>query len=166
MTPLGPVGHTVVSVGIGGAVWAATGSPAAVPAATVTGVLIDVDHVLDYYNCYWKRDKGRLYVLFHGWEYSAIALAIVLAFWYPPVLLAAVLGHLGHLVGDQVGNRLAHPLAYSIVYRISAGFDRVRLAGEVPATFSEAFSRIPLWPQLEPVVLRLVSRLGITHRPS
>ena len=130
----------------------------------VTGVLIDVDHVLDYYNWYWKRDKRRLYVLFHGWEYSAVALAVVLGFWYHPVLLAAVLGHLGHLVGDQVANRLAHPLAYSIVYRISAGFDRVRLAGEVPATFSEAFSRIPLWPQLEPTVLRLASRLGILPR--
>lgn len=161
---MGPVGHTLVSVGIGGTAWAATGSPASVAAAFVTGVLIDVDHVLDYYNWYWRRDKGKLYVFFHGWEYSAVALVLVLAVWYHPVLLAAVLGHIGHLICDQVGNRPMHPMAYSVIYRISSGFDRLRLAGEVPDTFSEAFSKIPLWPKVEPLVVRIVSRLGITPR--
>lgn len=161
---MGPVGHTLVSVGIGGTVWAATGASASVAAASVTGVLIDVDHVLDYYNWYWRKDKGRLYVLLHGWEYSAVSLVLVLALWYHPVLLAAVLGHIGHLIGDQIGNRPMHPLAYSVIYRISAGFDRPRLAGEVPETFSEAFNKIPLWSKLEPFVVRVASRLGITLR--
>lgn len=161
---MGPVGHTLVSVGIGGTVWAATGSSASVAAASVTGVLIDVDHILDYYNWYWKKDKGKLYVLFHGWEYSAVALVLVLALWYHPVLLAAVLGHIGHLIGDQIGNRPMHPMAYSVVYRILAGFNRVQLAGEVPETYSEALNKIPLWPKIEPLVVRLASRIGITHR--
>ena len=152
----------MVSVGIGAGVWAATGHALAVPAATVTGVLVDADHALDYYYLYVKKDNRRLFVLLHGWEYTLVAMALVVAVWYHPILLALALGHLGHLVGDQLGNHPGHPLAYSIAYRGRLGFRRTGMFREPPATLSEALSSsIPLWRQIEPSVVKAASRLGM-----
>ena len=155
---MGPLGHTVVSAGIGVSVWAATGSAPALPAAIATGVLVDADHVLDFYYLYVKKDRRRIFVLLHGWEYSVVALALVLGVWYHPALLAGVLGHLGHLAGDQARNSPAHPLAYSIAYRAGSRFRRAGLFPEPPATLSEALHQsIPLWDRIEPSLLRLSS---------
>ena len=152
----------MVSVGIGAGVWAATGHALAVPAATVTGVLVDADHALDYYYLYVKKDNRRLFVLLHGWEYTLVAMALVVAVWYHPILLALALGHLGHLVGDQLGNHPGHPLAYSIAYRVRLGFRRNGMFREPPATLSEALANsIPLWRHVEPALIKVAFRLGI-----
>ena len=46
---MGPIGHSVISAGIGARVWVLTGSPPAGVTALGVGVLKDVDHVFDYY---------------------------------------------------------------------------------------------------------------------
>ena len=161
---MGPLGHTTVSVGIGAGVWAATGSPAAVPVAAATGVLIDVDHLLDYFNWYVRKDIRYLFLAFHAWEYGFVALALVLTLRYDPLLLAAALGYLGHIVSDHFANRPAHPLAYSIVHRVYVHFERERLFDEEPTTFSDALRhRIPLWRLIEPKLARLSSALRRTR---
>lgn len=161
---LGPLGHTIASIGIGAGVWGATGTPLAVPAAAATGVLIDADHVLDYFNYFARNDRRHVYLLFHGWEFSLVALAAVIGIWYHPVLLAAVLGHLGHLVGDQLHNKPIHPMAYSFIYRASVGFSRERLFGDSPTTFSQTMHKsIPLWRFVEPTLLQLWSRFFSRH---
>jgi len=118
---MGPVGHTVISGAVGGGVWLATGSPAAAGAAFGTGVLIDVDHLYDYYQRYVKRRQNKLYVLFHAWEYSLIGLLILTMALYHPVLLGVLLGHLSHVVTDHLVNRLS-PFGYSITYRLFRRF--------------------------------------------
>jgi len=50
---MGPVGHTVISTAIGVSIWGATGSSAAGGAAV--GVLVDIDHSVDYYQKWIKR---------------------------------------------------------------------------------------------------------------
>ena len=120
---MGHVGHTVISGAVGGGVWLATGSPAAAGAAFGAGVLIDVDHLYDYYQRYVKRRQHKVYVLFHAWEYSLIGLLILTMALYHPVLLGVFLGHLSHVVTDHLVNRLS-PFGYSILYRLSRGFDR------------------------------------------
>ena len=129
------------------------------PAAVGAGVLIDADHVLDYYNWYVRRDERFLFVPLHAWELSVVLLAL-LAAWYHPLLLAAALGHVGHLVADQVGNRL-YPLAYSIGYRALRRFDRNHLGGEPPpTTFSEVLeANVPLWVRFGPGFVRAASRI-------
>jgi hypothetical protein len=155
----------VVSVGIGASVWAATGSAPAIPAAVAAGVLVDADHVLDFYYLYVKKDRRRIFVVLHGWEYSVVSLALVLGVWYHPALLAGVLGHLGHLVADHVRNNPAHPLAYSIAYRANSRFRYARLFPEPPATLSEALHHsIPLWDRIEPTLLRLSPGYRRAHR--
>ena len=152
------MGHTIVSAAIGTGVWIATGKPLAVPAATAAGVLIDSDHLLDYFQWYVRKNTRRAVVLFHAWEYAAAAL-MAAAVWYHPLLLAAALGYLGHVVGDHVANERAHPLAYSIIYRVRWRFDRIRIFGEPKGTFSDALhKRIPLWGRVEPLALWFVAR--------
>ena len=157
---MGPIGHTAVSVGIGAAVWAATREPLALPAAFVAGALNDADHLLDYYLWFVRKDRRRLYLIFHAWEYAVVALALSLTIWQHPVLLAAALGHIGHLIGDQLANRPKSKLAYSMVFRMSAGFDHRRLFEELPTTLSQALGRsIPLWSLIETRLPRRIAGL-------
>ena len=116
----------MASGALGAGIWVATGSPVAFAFALTTGVFTDIDHSVDLFN---PDDHGRQrYMLrpFHAWEYSIVALVVLLASWYHPVFLAAIVGHLSHLVIDQFTNRV-HPLGYFIAFRASRGFRRRRL---------------------------------------
>ncbi len=139
--------------------WAATGSPGAVAASVATGVLVDADHVIDFYNFYVRKDRSRLLLLGHGWEYTALGFAAYLSIWGHPWMLAAVLGHLGHLIADHLWNRPAHLLGYSIVYRASIGFRRQRVFTEIEPTLSAALgASIPFWDRFESVMPRALQR--------
>lgn len=124
---MGPLGHTVISGAVGGGVWLATGSTAAAGAAFGAGVLIDVDHLYDYYQRYVKRRQNKVYVLLHAWEYTLIGLLILTTASYHPVLLGVLLGHLSHVVTDHSVNRLS-PFGYSIIYRLFKRFDGAYIA--------------------------------------
>ena len=94
---------------------------------------------------------------FHAWEYT-VAGFIALAFWYHPIFLAAMLGHLSHMVIDQITNNVG-PLSYSMVYRIRRGFVRSDLS---PNLFKDSalplLSETPLWGRAEPTLWRLYLR--------
>jgi hypothetical protein len=124
---MGPVGHTLVSAAVGGGIWAATGSLEAAFITVGVGVLMDVDHVYDYYEWYIRRRQDKLYVLLHGWEYSLVGLAALAGVFYHPLLLAAVLAHLAHVITDQLHNGLS-PLGYSIIYRAIKRFNAAEIA--------------------------------------
>ena len=142
---LRPLEHTAISVAVGAGTWAVTGSPMALGVAIGTGVLVDADHSLDYFNWYARKDIRFLFLPFHAWELS-LALVALFVVWYHPLLLAAALGHVAHLVADQLANRL-HPMAYLMTYRAIHRFDRDHLIGDSsPAAFSEVLEgNIPLW---------------------
>ena len=130
----------------------------AIPAAAVSGVLIDSDHVLDYYLLYVRKDRRRLFLVFHGWEYTLAGLTLALLVWQHPVLIAGVLGHLGHLVSDHVANRPYRLLAYSIIFRTYYGFHREQVFQEPPPTFSDALQEsIPPWRLIEPMLAKLTT---------
>jgi len=124
---LGPVGHSAISAAIGAGVWGVTGSPAAGGVALGVGILNDVDHLFDFFQLYIRRKKGKTFLLFHAWEYSIAGLLVVVLVYFHPLLLAAVLGHLGHVGADHFHNRRA-PLAYFIAYRALVRFDTARIA--------------------------------------
>ena len=119
---MGPLGHTVVSGAVAGGVWAATGSLPAAGIALGVGVLMDVDHLYDYYRWHVNPEDGKIFVLFHAWEYSLAGLVVWAFVFLNPLLLGAVLGHLAHVTTDHVANHLSR-YAYSIVYRVAKGFD-------------------------------------------
>jgi hypothetical protein len=117
-----PVGHTSVATLVGGGVWAAT-RPLETGASTLAvGVLMDVDHVSDYYQWHIRRRQDKLYVFLQTWEYSIIGLAIPASGFYPPLFVGTVAAHLSHVITDHLQNHMS-PLGYSIIYRIIKRFD-------------------------------------------
>ena len=154
---MGPIGHAVISSAVAGGTWAITGSPAAAGVALGVGVLMDVDHLYDYYQRYVKGKKDRVYVLFHAWEYSMIMSFISLVF-YHPFLLAVILGHLAHVTTDHVWNRLT-PFAYSITYRAIKGFDSRHIAPHhhVMDSYRSLPHLLPLGHRVEPWFQRKIA---------
>ena len=139
-----------MAVGVGGAFWAATGEPMAVPAAIGAGALNDSDHLLDYYMVYIRKDPRRLYLLFHAWEHAAAVAIFALVAGGHPVLLAAAAGHAGHLLGDLIANKPRSALTYSLLYRAAVRFERRRLVRGSPLPLSVALRHnIPLWHHVE-----------------
>ena len=120
---MGPIGHSTISAGIGISIWEITGSAAAGSTALGVGILNDVDHLLDYDQWYICRRQGKIYMLFHAWEYGITGLMVLGAVYYHPVLLAAVLAHLGHIATHHFHNRI-NPWGYSITYQALVRFDR------------------------------------------
>jgi len=124
---MGPVGHTVISGALGVVVGAATGSPAAGATTLAVGVLMDVDHLFDFYQWYGRGKSKRIYLFFHAWEYSVIGLIVLTAAFFHPLLLAVVVAQLGHVATDHFHNRLP-TWAYFISYRIARKFETVYIA--------------------------------------
>lgn len=160
---MGPIGHTVISSAVAGGTWAITGSPAAAGVALGVGVLMDVDHLYDYYQRYVKGKKDRVYVLFHAWEYPMIMSFISLVF-YHPFLLAVILGHLAHVTTDHVWNRLT-PFAYSITYRAIKGFDSRHIAPHhhVMDSYRSLPRLLPLGHRVEPWFQRKIAPLFLAR---
>lgn len=163
---MGPVGHSAISAGIGVGVWGVTGSPAAGGVALGVGVLIDVDHLFDFYRWYIRRKKGKIYLFFHAWEYSIAGLLLVGLLYYHPVFLAAMLAHLGHVATDHFHNRLA-PWSYFITYRAFVGFDAARITPNqnVLHSYKSWLLMVPFGKRLEPWYQRKIepwfrSRIG------
>ena len=110
----------------------------------MVGVLNDADHLFDYYQWYIRRKTDKIYLLFHAWEYSIIGLAILGFVYYHPVLLAAVLAHLGHVATDHFHNRIA-PWGYFMTYRALVRFDTTRVT-----PYHNVLHSYRIWPSLLP----------------
>ena len=122
-----PAGHIAISTALGGGIAVATGEPAALATAVGAGVLIDADHTLDYYQWYGKGRRERVFYLLHGWEYGALLVAVGFIFGWNPLLLAAALAYLAHIMADQIANS-GYPLTYSLLYRAMHGFNMSRVS--------------------------------------
>jgi len=122
---------------VAGAFYGTTHSVAGTAACLASGVLIDLDHLLDYvlarrkltfdlaeleHFC-GKEKFSRLYILFHSYEFLAL-LWLAIWFWQLNFVWQGVAwGVTLHLVLDQFVNPLK-PLVYFFTYRLKHGFDR------------------------------------------
>lgn len=110
----------------------------------LVGVFLDIDHIIDYlffvhfsrlsfaelFDTSYFAAAGKMYIVFHGWEY-AIILFISAAIWKRrrPLLLTAAFTMTTHLLIDQVniwyysGQWI---LGYSILWRAFGTFDHHR----------------------------------------
>ena len=149
---MGPIGHTALSTAICVVVWKTTGVPLAVPAALVTGVMIDGDHVLDWADWIYHGYKQHMIVLFHSWELVAVLLASLLV-WHSPIYVAAALGYVGHVTSDHLLNPV-RPLAYFISYRAYRKF-RVEWLERIAPPDLDIGPKL-LWATLEPSVWKIV----------
>jgi len=130
-----PTYHIAVSTGISIGVYGFTQSLWASAVQWVAGVLIDLDHPLEYWI---KRKRNRslkdflymsmsdtfktVHLLFHGWE--IVLLTGILAFFYigPLIGIALCIGLTQHLMFDQFTNP-THRYSYFLLYRIINKFE-------------------------------------------
>jgi len=109
-----PHKHAIISAAVGAVGWWMTGEPAAGVAALTTGVLPDIDHIVDYSYYRW-RGGHRLILPLHGYEFTLLGAAVTLLTGNK-ILGIAVLAYLIHLLADQSENR-THRLGYSLLFR-------------------------------------------------
>ncbi len=153
---MSPGGHLVTTVAACAATAYATGSGALTAAVFAGGVLIDIDHVVDYLAFEKQRDlrpeaflryyiEGhirRAVLVLHSYELFALLGAI--AWWTEaPLLSGYLIGALMHLALDIVFNGRITPYSiaafYSFGYRLAHRFDAVALLGIVDRHASRGF---------------------------
>jgi hypothetical protein len=104
--------------------------------AFLSGILIDLDHFIDYFliyktdfnfekffNGYQFIESKKVYVFLHGWEWLAIILLIGFLTKEMEPALAMVVGIFGHLAVDQILSFKNVPLFYFLTYRYLKKFD-------------------------------------------
>jgi hypothetical protein len=109
-----PHKHAIISAMVGAVGWWSTGEPAAGVAALTTGVLPDVDHIIDYSYYRWRGDH-RLILPLHGYEFALLGTVVALLAG-DKILGIAVLAYFIHLLADQTENR-THILGYFLLFR-------------------------------------------------
>ena len=132
-----PAVHTAASglVSIVFAYW--TKSWPGTLACFLSGIFIDLDHVLDYwlarkrllftykelfYFCA-KEKEGKLYLVLHSYEFIALFWFMVYYYQWPVVWLGAAVGVSVHIFLDQLDNPI-RPWVYFLCYRFRHGFVR------------------------------------------
>ena len=132
--------HIYASIAAGGAAYGLTGSPAISVSCLLSGVLLDVDHLLDFYLltderftfngflswCHELRWK-KIYLVLHSYElYFLLVLAACL--FTSEVLTGVLLGMGLHLLMDQLGNTALNKWFYFMTFRYRSGFASSALA--------------------------------------
>ncbi len=103
----------------------------------IGGILIDLDHFIDYFSHYgFKFDlkkfvfigylkSGKIYVYFHSWELIILIYITGLFFGWGKYSMALSLGMLGHLIIDSTFRKAFLP--YSLFYRMWYNFDAYKI---------------------------------------
>lgn len=131
--------HLAVALPGAGSAYLMSGEASAALAYVVGAVLIDVDHLVDYWretglNADWRvflgyfeaRKPIHSYLPLHGWEWPMLLAGVGAVAGVQPWFWALTAGLLSHLCLDHASNRL-QPLAYAFCYRWSVRFDSKRL---------------------------------------
>lgn len=136
-----PVFHVAASTLVSGILYVIFKSWGMVIGSFLSGILIDIDHVIDYMivsgaRCdrkefsnfirekkYWKTASRhwRLNLLFHGWEWLVIlSIAAVLTDWNP-LITGILIGCCAHILLDVFNNKPGSWaktfLGYSLLWR-------------------------------------------------
>ena len=132
-----PSRHFIVSFSLGAIIYYFTKSIAAGVICLFAGVLVDLDHIIDYVinvglkefnfkEMYWdciklphQKESSKIkhvFLFFHSWE-MVVLLWLVYIFTRNIYMLAFSVGYTGHIFLDSAARAL-NPLAYSLIYRI------------------------------------------------
>ena len=135
-----PRNHAIISGGLAaGLLWWLQSWGAAL-ACFAGGILIDLDHHLDYFfnrkkipfsyselHDYYRNDRaGKIYIIFHSYELMAVFWLGIYFFDLNTIWIGTALGVTAHLICDQLTNPLK-PTAYFWAYRQHFGFQRKHL---------------------------------------
>jgi len=136
-----PIYHILSSAGVAAAVYGLSGSGVAAGASFAAGVLVDADHLVDYFlarglsfDCNdlkgteYFTDAGRIIVPLHSIELLA-ALWLLTPWLGWVTVLGVTVSFCLHLLLDMLAYPL-HPLTYSLIFRWLHCFDRAVLVLE------------------------------------
>ena len=137
-----PPGHAAISLSIGAVLWAVTKSPYALLASFLAGVLIDLDHLVEYYLWFVRKDNARLIYVLHSYELLVPAFLSGYFSGWNPVVTGVSFAFLGHLIADQIANPVV-PLAYFFTFRAIKRFRRRELVRMRWDEISKDFLGIP-----------------------
>lgn len=127
--------HTAISIILSGILYAIFKSWGLAIASFISGIFIDLDHIIDYLHeyglplnvrefsrvCYEKQFR-QVFLILHGWEWLVLwGVAAGMTDWNPWVT-GILIGYWQHLVFDQLGNK-SSMWGYSLLLRWKNGFD-------------------------------------------
>jgi hypothetical protein len=135
--------HIVASAGISLGFQATMHSWPATLGCFLSGVLIDIDHYLDYYIIrkkfpYRYKDlvdfcfdakENKNYLFFHAYEFLLILWLLIYFFNLGLIWTGIALGLTTHVIFDQFFNPIK-PLFYFLTYRIANQFEKTKTLSE------------------------------------
>jgi len=126
--------HIVISTAVSGSLYALCPSWQLALAALVAGVLIDLDHCVDYiiefgvwsnwrnfFRSFHEGQYAQIYIFLHSWE---LLLVLGAASWLTgcnPWVVGVLIGATQHMILDQLSNGTAGA-GYFLLWRWSKGF--------------------------------------------
>lgn len=127
-----PLQHLAYSTAAASVLLLTTKSPKIAMGCVISGVLVDLDHLIEYRNycgAQWDWEefssgiyfdkKGTVKVIFHSWEAACVLWGVVLAcdgIRMKSLLYGIAAGYTLHLILDQIGNNL-NMMGYFELYR-------------------------------------------------
>lgn len=125
-----PTAHIVASGLISGALYYYFKSAPLAAMNLVGGVLIDADHLIDYFieqkptlklrkilRHFYNKKFKRAYVFLHSLEMLFLLWIYALISGSQELLVGLAIGISQHMLFDQLANKMRHPFAYSFIYR-------------------------------------------------
>ena len=104
----------------------------------ISGVLIDLDHILDYFMAYGINIRikqffevchnlkiPRVRLIFHSWELLFLLSICVFLVGWNPWIVGTIVGFTQHIVLDQVFNK-PNKWTYFFFWRLKKGFSSKR----------------------------------------
>lgn len=130
-----PAYHATVSAILSGILYSVFRSWGLAIASFVSGILIDLDHIIDYvieyglsfdikkfFRVCYKIQFRRLHLILHGWEWLIFWAVIAKLTDWNPWITGLLVGHSQHIVFDQIANKSSFG-GYSLLWRWINRFD-------------------------------------------
>jgi len=149
--------HIVASAGVSLGCQAILHSWSATLGCFLSGVLIDLDHYLEYclsrkkfpyrykdlVDFCWYDEEGKVYLFLHAYEYLFVLWFVIYVFCLGKVWLGVAIGLTTHLVFDQWANP-GKPLFYFLTFRIKNRFEKIKTVSDVyfQRKFKKAWEKI------------------------
>ena len=105
-----------------------------------SGVLIDIDHVFDYFLEFRKRFEVKEFfdvhhnrkilffmAIFHSWELLALLSICAFLMSWSPWIIGTIIGFTQHIILDQIFNKNFNRLIYFFFWRMKNGFNMKRM---------------------------------------
>ena len=130
--------HITISLFFSASLYTISNSWIIFSSSLISGVLIDIDHILDYFMAYGINIRikqffevchnlkiPRMRLIFHSWELLILLSICVFLVGWNPWIVGTIVGFTQHIVLDQVFNK-PNKWTYFFFWRLKKGFSSKR----------------------------------------